>query len=271
MSLGFLSIAGRFVVPVSGEAGLCLGVKVPFPVVGELNILPHGMGHGRPLRRDGRPVRSNLRVGRRRPMVRMALAERLALLGAWLEDAQAEHASVATLLQLERHLAAGGAPDALLQEARRAAADEADHARRCFAVVGALLGREIAAAPIAPGDTPPPSLTELAVDSLREGCLGEGVAAEQRRRAMTQAAEAIPAHLAVMSHGEARHAALAERVIAWACDTGGPAVRDAVASARAALPPTDTPRPEPDAPRWGRLSAEGQAAAYAKVRARLVG
>lgn len=274
ISLAFVSVGGRFVVPVTGEAyeaGISLAVKLPWAIVGEPRFIT--VPHGRPLRVDGRAVRAPLRLGRRLPPARLPRAERRALAAMWLEDALEEHASVAAFAKLARDLAARGAPAALVGEAERAAADEADHARRCFAVAGRLLGRAVDAVPVAVPAGPPPSLAEMALDSLREGCLGEAVAAEQARQAADQAEGSVAHHLRVIAADEARHARLSAQVVAWAEGVGGARVRRQVAEAVASLPRCAVPRPEPvgaAARAWGRLDAAAQLEAFSRVRARLV-
>ncbi len=81
------------------------------------------------------------------------------------------------------------------------------------------------------------SLARLAVSTLKEGCIGETVAAVIAAEQLARATDpAVRAALAGIAADEARHAELAWRTVAWAMDTGGPAVREAVdAALRAAL------------------------------------
>jgi hypothetical protein len=275
VSLGFVSLGLRFVVPTQGdafEAGLSLALKLPVPVYGDPRFLQFG-AHGRPLREGGRPVRAPVLVGARSPAARgPSPGQRRALAAAWLEDAQEEHASVATFERLALMLAAHGAPEALVRLARQAAVEEADHARRCFEVAGALLGRRLHAAPIPVPQGPPDDLRTLAVEGLAEGELGEAVAAQCAEIAADSASGAVRTHLRIIARDEARHAALSGLVRRWAEGVGGLEVRRAVSAARADLPQSVPPRAEPEgavARRWGRLPARQQAEVFARVRARL--
>lgn len=275
LGVGVGSVALRTVVPTHGQAwevGLALTLKLPLPVAGETHFLSFG-GHGRPLREAGRPVRAPVLLGARRAMARgLAPGDRQALAAAWLEDALEEHASVANFERLALMLAAHGAPAALVQAARRAAADEADHAERCFEVAGALLGRHLVAAPIAVPQGAPDDLRTLAVDGLKEGELGEQVAADCAEIAADSAAGPVQVHLRTIARDEARHAWLSGTVRRWAEGVGGDVVRRAVAAARNDLPHATPPRPEPEgdrARRWGRLPAAQHAEVFARVRARL--
>ncbi|MCB9549312.1 MAG: hypothetical protein H6706_26210 [Myxococcales bacterium] len=236
--MGTVYVSGRFVFavgdgPHGDERGFAIGLKFPY-LLGDLNV---GFGHGRPLRGPGgRPI--GVRGVCLPAPVRVALdaPTRQALGAAWLEDARMEHASVATFERLAGWLGALGAPEALVREARRAAADERRHAAACFDLAGGYLGRRYWPTPVEAGPTAPPSLAELAVDSLVEGCLGEGAAALEARAAAAAATEEGPRRaLAVIAEDEARHAALAAHVVAWAEQRGGDGVRRAVADARRRL------------------------------------
>jgi len=75
------------------------------------------------------------------------------------------------------------------------------------------------------------SLAELAVESLIDGCLLEGVAAEVAARALIRARDRqARAALAVIARDEASHAALAWDVVHWCCELGGNPVRRRLAA-----------------------------------------
>ena len=207
----------------------------------ELFLCP---GSGRPYLVDGRPIVASAEVGRAgrgwgdaeaRPQLDdLAPEARAALAAAWTADALLEHASVASFSRLSLALLAAGAPADLVAGAHGAALDEVRHARRCFALASAYAGEEIA-----PGPFPLEAearagagLVELAVSTVREGCVGETVAAvtaaEQQAGALDPAVRAV---LAEIAEDEARHAELAWRIVAWAVRAGGSEVREATARA----------------------------------------
>jgi hypothetical protein len=184
---------------------------------------------GRPLRGDEGDVvarvqtRDDWQADEPSPVLaELGPAERAALADAWLEDALAEHASVASFARATLELMAVGAPPELLGATQAAARDEIDHARRCFALASAYAGR-----PLGPGALVSPApreagLAALACATFVEGCVGETIAALVAERALASASDpTVRATLRVIARDEARHAALAWRTVAWAIDRGG--------------------------------------------------
>jgi len=144
-----------------------------------------------------------------------ALAARLA--EAWSADAAMEHASVAAFSRATLELMAVGAPAELLAGCARAALDEIEHARECFA-----LATRYGAPPQQPGPLEPVApraggLPRLAADTFAEGCVGETVAALFAERAAHNCLDPeVRRVLTRIADDEARHAALAWRTLAWA-------------------------------------------------------
>jgi hypothetical protein len=180
------------------------------------------------------------RVVDRSPMERAALAE------SWTREALAEHASIASFARFALELLAAGADAELVEAAHRAALDEIEHARLCFALASAYAG-----APIGPGPIPIPShvevsaeLADLAVRVAREGCVGETIAAVVAAERLEHTRDPAEREaLRVIAADEARHAELAWRTVVWAIGRGGDAVRRAVLDAleevqRAAIEPS---------------------------------
>ncbi len=90
------------------------------------------------------------------------------------------------------------------------------------------------------------SLAALAAESLIDGCLLEGVAADVAQQALAHARdERARAALAVIARDEASHAELAWDVVLWCCDRGGEAVRRRLL---AALEKAPTAVPSPNIP-----------------------
>ncbi|MCB9701319.1 MAG: ferritin-like domain-containing protein [Myxococcales bacterium] len=196
---------------------------------------------------------------------------REALAAAWGEDGQMEHASVAAFARHILHLMALGAPAELVSAAQAALADEIGHARACFALASAYAGhpRGPGALPIDGALARTPTLVELAVDTVVEGCVGETIAASIARLAAAGAGDpAARGVLAAIADDESRHAALAWRIVRWAIEVGGATVRGAVAEALAgaiARPPrARAALPGVEIAAWeahGRLSEANEAAA----------
>ncbi|KYF62230.1 ferritin-like domain-containing protein [Sorangium cellulosum] len=167
---------------------------------------------------------------------------REALAAAWTRDALFEHASVASFGRFALELLAAGAPAGLVEEAHRAALDEARHARLCFALASAYAGEAIA-----PGAFPfegrvevEADLASIAARAAREGCIGETLAAVIAAEELGAAEDpAVRSALAIIAADEARHAELAWRTAAWAIRVGGERVRAAVEEVFAGLERAD--------------------------------
>ncbi len=167
------------------------------------------------------------------PSQRSALAEH------WTRSMREEHASVAAFARLSLQLMSLGAPPELLRRVHQAAVDEVDHARRCAALASRFAGE-----PRSPGALPaacaPIAVVDhatLAVDTLREGCVGEAVFAGAAARARDRATDpAVREALTVIARDEAEHAALAWDVVAWCIEAGGDRVSEALRVAAGELP-----------------------------------
>jgi hypothetical protein len=191
-----------------------------------------------------------------------------ALAAAWRADALDEHASVASFHQFGLELLAVGAPPDLVRDAALAAADEVEHARACLAIATRLDGSDAGPGRLDCGGMRiRGDLVQLAVATVREGCIGETLSAAVARHAAVDATDARVAQtLAAMADDELRHAELAWRFVKWALSQGGESVADAVvaafAEAVAAGPAADARRAllvgiAPEVlRRWGRLPAD---------------
>jgi hypothetical protein len=154
------------------------------------------------------------------PKVRAALAV------AWTQAALGEHASVPAFARLSLSLVAAGAPARLIETALQAAREEIGHAHLAFALASRYAGR-----PVLPGAFPElrraPAVTatsyeELAMESLLDGCLMEGMAAAVAVEAGPRARDAaVRRALAVIARDEGAHAELAWDVVSWCFDRCG--------------------------------------------------
>lgn len=239
-SVGVLSLGPHVVLPLAhGSEGrardehfaFTLALKVPWIISGE----PFSFSSGRPLRVGGA-------IATAEPS---APAESTPS-ALWLERALMEHASVAAFARLVLELASLGAPAELLGAATDAQRDEVEHARYCFARAGELAGYVIEPAefPLALAPLVSRTLAELAVDSLRDGCLGEGYAA----------AVLELAGMSQMAADERRHAALGLQIVRWCVARGGAPVAAALEAALETLP--EWPELAPDlAPAFDQICA----------------
>jgi hypothetical protein len=177
---------------------------------------------------------------------------RATLARLWAESARAEHASVPAFSRLSLSLVALGAPAHLVEAAHRAALEEIGHARLAFSLASAYAGQPVGPGPLpellnAPAVTAT-SLAQLAAESLIDGCLLEGVAADVAQRALFGTRDRrVRDVLAVIARDEASHTALAWDVVSWCCEKGGEPVRSSLAAALAKAPTAVTPPVTPDA------------------------
>ncbi len=136
----------------------------------------------------------------------------------WTRAALAEHASIAAFARFTLQLMALGAPPELLLAAHAALADEVEHARVSFAIAAALAGGPVGAGPLpaALGDLSQSHLA-FVVDTFREGCIGESIAAAIAGLAAARCDDpTLRAILERIAEDELRHAALAWRAVRWA-------------------------------------------------------
>jgi hypothetical protein len=229
---------------------------------------------GRQLRRFGKILLPPMRSGSAWTRSELRLAEdaldeetRAGVALQWRENGRTEHASVAAFARLTLDLVALGAPPALVASAQRDALDEIRHAELCFSLARAIDGRQESPAPFAAAGRVRPrsrirvvALAELAVDSLVDGALHEGVSARIVAKLARRAADpAIRAMLRQIAADEGRHAAHGWDVVQWCVEEGGAPVARALATALDVLP--KTMRSElPDAARdggWERFGIMG--------------
>jgi hypothetical protein len=231
----------RISAPDSGRryamAGIILGLIDSLPLILLAVLLKDGWTSGRPFRaRDGRARRA--RSGRsagwsddtQAPQVeKLAADERQRAALTWRADAEAEHASIAAFARLQLELLALGAPSQLVERAARASLDEVAHARACFSLASALAGEQIGPGPFPEATAPRPllhrmdeALLRLAIESLIDGALNEGLAAACAREAAARARDsAVRSVLTRIAKDEAEHATLGWDICVWAATEHG--------------------------------------------------
>jgi hypothetical protein len=153
-------------------------------------------------------------------------ALRAAIARGWLEQGLMEHASVAAFARFTLQLLSLGAPADLVAASASAMGDEIRHARDCFALARRHLDHDVGPAPLPLGGAlDEPDLSAIVLSTLREGCIGETVAALEAAEALLHCqdppARAVLERIAVE---EGRHAELAWRFVAWALRAGPPSL-----------------------------------------------
>lgn len=149
----------------------------------------------------------------------------------WLADARVEHASVAAFARLSLLLMALGAPSDLVRDAQLASLDELRHADIFFRLASRASGTSLGPGSLdVRGALDDVSLAGLIESNLREGCIGETLAAEQlRERADRISDPELRATLLTIADDETRHAELAFRILGWCRDTAPELTRATVA------------------------------------------
>lgn len=234
--------AGGAGLAVAGLAGSVMTLAAALS--GGLGVAPWG----RPLRLRGALVEADLvpgtgwAAGPAPTCAGLSDATRLALATLWHHDAQKEHSSVPAFGRLAWVLTGLGAPAELLAGCHRAALEEIEHARRCFALAGGYAGAPQTAAPVpeilragmaVEGDP----LRTVALETLRDGCLIEDFNADVAERAAAAASDPAARELAeIIARDERSHADLAWQILAWCVHIGGDPLRRAIAAEAAALP-----------------------------------
>ena len=238
--------------------GLAIGVSVLAAVIYGSRALLRGPTEGRALRVARRVVTARaigatgwegesatVDAASLLPSLREALAH------LWTESARGEHASVPAFSRLAISLVAHGAPARLVEAAHGAALEEIEHARLAFSLASAYAGEPVGPGPLpelakAPAVTAA-TLAELGAESLIDGCLLEGVAAEVAHRALGRARERhARAALEIIARDEASHAELAWEVVRWCCDQGGEPVKRQLARAIGKAPTSMRARRVPE-------------------------
>ena len=229
---------------------LALGGPVGILLAVFMQALGEGMAGGawgRPLRVRGRILHPALLAGSdwtrgsRPSTAGLDPATCAALEALWLHDAQKEHASVPAFARISWLLAAVGGPAELVEGAHRAAAEEIDHARRCFALAAGYGGRSHSAEPMPDllrggldmrGDP----LVHLAVESLEDGCLLEDFNADVAAACEAACEErATKDVLARIAREERSHAEFSWDLLRWLVARGGSRVSRAIERRAATL------------------------------------
>jgi hypothetical protein len=189
---------------------------------------------------------------------------RSALAAQWRQNGRTEHASIAAFAKLTLDLVALGAPPKLIADSQRDALDELRHTELCFSLARALDSKAESPGPFpaARSASGASGFLQLAVDSLIDGALHEGVSARVIAQLVKRCDEpAIREVLRELAADEGRHAAHGWDVVEWCVEQGGEAVREALLGAVQGLPTTIALH-LPEAARggaWERFGIHGEA------------
>lgn len=157
---------------------------------------------------------------------------------AWEHTAKMEHASIAAFARFSLELLSLGAPSELIMRTNAALVDETKHARMAFALASAYQGKPMGPGRLAmdgvmaEGD----DVTSFVRRVIREGCIGETVAAVEAGEAGARANDpVIRRALEMIAADESEHAELAWRTVKWALNTFGADVRETIREEMARL------------------------------------
>lgn len=190
----------------------------------------------------------------------LTAGERAELDRHWTAVGLMEHASIAAFARFTLQLLGLGAPVELVEASTAAQADETRHARIAFALASSYAG-----APRGPGTLdldgalPPLDAERVLCDVIREGCIGETLAATEAAHAAAHAEDPVLAGvLSAIAEEESRHAELAWRFVRWLVRAEPRLVepaRRAFADAIAHVAARPLPPPRLDAERYRSLGA----------------
>jgi len=136
----------------------------------------------------------------------------------WTRAAQLEHASIAAFSRFLMELLAFGAPSELVAATVSAIEDERQHAQICFTLASEFAGELIGPGSLdVTGALATPSLARALAPAVREGCIGETVAALEAAELATHVADPLLQQvLERIASDERRHAELAWNFAQWA-------------------------------------------------------
>ena len=242
------SVPGSFMALVLFTGGLGGAFMTMTGVIAAM-IATNGMSRGRQLRKRGKVLLPDVESGKGewadvKIDAKVEGVDRGKLAAAWRENGRTEHASVAAFGRLTVDLMALGAPPALIAGANRDALDEIRHTELCFSLARSLDGQAMSPAPFPEAQTARTlsplrsiALAELAVDSLVDGALHEGVSARIVAKLVKRCESAeIRAILKEIAADEGRHAAHGWDVVEWCVEVGGANVARALLGALGGLP-----------------------------------
>lgn len=145
-------------------------------------------------------------------------AQRAKLGQIWTEIGLMEHASVAAFARFTLQLLHLGAPADLVQASVAASGDETRHALACFALASAYTGKSVAPGALSmDAALDAVRLRDVVALAVREGCVGETIAALEAAECAEHCRDAVVRDVLVgIAADEKRHSELAWHFVAWA-------------------------------------------------------
>jgi hypothetical protein len=169
-------------------------------------------------------------TGARPDRARVSPEARARLAEEWTKVGLMEHASIAAFARFTLQLMSVGAPADLIERSNAAMSDETLHARMAFSIASGYAGRDVGPGRLdVTGALEGGSLREILINVIREGCIGETIAAVEAAEALEHAVDPVVRNaLARISKDELRHADLAWQFVRWAIETGSDDLREVV-------------------------------------------
>jgi len=138
----------------------------------------------------------------------------------WMEQAEGEHASVASFARHTLQMMSIGAPSTLITASQKAGIDEVRHAKISYGFASTSLDSNFGPGPIdVEGSLKKMNLNEITKSIIEEGCIEETISAvEAHVGASTAEDSSIKASLLQIASDETNHAQLAWDTIQWITD-----------------------------------------------------
>jgi len=135
----------------------------------------------------------------------------------WIQQAEAEHASVASFARHTLQLMSIGAPPELLTASQEASMDEIRHAKMCYGIAGVFLDSDVSPGPLdVDGSLKNIGIKDIIRSVIQDGCIGETLSAiEAHFRAYHAKDDAVKSTLTRIAADETRHAQLAWDTVVW--------------------------------------------------------
>jgi len=212
-----------------------------------------GGAHGRPLRtKDGFATGAKVQTSQSPETPSFfSKYDSTSIEKLWLHKAQAEWMSVPAFTQLANDLKHVGAPAQLVSKTLTAKDDEIRHAILAGGIASMASGKPLEIQEAKPRYRTPAKGTDglirLAIESWLDGCLHEGLAAQEVKVQAEQAKEEkVREALSQIASDESEHHELAWEIMGWAVQQKPKEVKEALRAVLETLPPHELKTLESD-------------------------